>query len=258
ISTAQNHLIESKYLYFNLNRKALGTGSEPHYHPNELVIFVVEGKINALIGKDRKVIKPGTLGIVPPNARHSFKATEDGDCAYLYIKENSWGLVGIREDEAPPEESLSVDAARKMTDEGAERFYKKDKEKSQVRIEGLRPSFYPILEKLGDPIGHANRMLWHNGERVEFGFFELPDPYEEVSKASDRDQFLYMLQGAMDVTVEGNTLRVGPGDVVEINVGQSYSLRTDGSDAPRFARVRPTPAAVGMIDAMPPKEKTKK
>ena len=98
-------------------------------------------------------------------------------------------------------------------------------------------------------------MLWHHGERVEFGFFELPEPYEEVCKASDRDQFLYMLQGGMEVSVDGKSLRVGPGDVIEINVGQAYSLRSDGTDAPRFARVRPTPAAVAMIDAMPENKK---
>ena len=50
LSTAEAPIIEGKYLYYCLNQKRAGTGSELHYHPNELLIFPVLGKINA-VGK---------------------------------------------------------------------------------------------------------------------------------------------------------------------------------------------------------------
>ena len=31
-------------------------------------------------------------------ARHSMKATEDGDCSYLYIKDKTWTVVGLAEE----------------------------------------------------------------------------------------------------------------------------------------------------------------
>ena len=41
LSTAEAPIIEGKYLYYCQNQKRAGTGSELHYHPNELLIFPV-------------------------------------------------------------------------------------------------------------------------------------------------------------------------------------------------------------------------
>ena len=121
-------------------------------------------------------------------------------------------------------------------------------------IEGLRPSFYKILDSLDDPIGYANRRQWYAGARIEFGFFELPEPYEEARDKSATDQFMYVMQGSMDVTIGKETKQVSKGDVIQIDVGDSYSLISDGSDPVRLARVRPLPAAVKLIDSIPPQK----
>ena len=72
-----------KYLTLRNNNKDAGTGSELHYHPNELMIFPILGKINAVVGKDQRIIRAGTFVHVPPNARHSMKACQDGPVSYL-------------------------------------------------------------------------------------------------------------------------------------------------------------------------------
>ena len=41
LSSARGPVIEGKYMYFCLVHKTAGTGSELHYHPNELLIFPV-------------------------------------------------------------------------------------------------------------------------------------------------------------------------------------------------------------------------
>ena len=89
LSSGTSPIIEGKYVYYCLNQKEAGTGSELHYHPNELLIFSLKGKINAVVGKERKIVNPGTFILIPPNVRHSMKATEDEPCAYLYIKDCS-------------------------------------------------------------------------------------------------------------------------------------------------------------------------
>ena len=114
LSTAEAPIIEGKYLYYCLNQKPAGTGSELHYHPNELLIFPVSGKINAVVAKDRRVVNPGTFILVPPNVRHSMKATEDGAVAYLYIKDQTWTVVGVAEDEALPDKALTIDDSQTM------------------------------------------------------------------------------------------------------------------------------------------------
>jgi len=61
LSTGKAPMIEGKYMYFCLLHKIAGTGSELHYHPNELLIFPVRGKINAIVGRDRRIVSPGTF-----------------------------------------------------------------------------------------------------------------------------------------------------------------------------------------------------
>ena len=82
LSSARGPVIEGEYLYFCMVHKVAGTGSELHYHPNELLIFPVRGQINAIVGTDRRVVPPGTFVHAPAFARHSMKATSDGDLSY--------------------------------------------------------------------------------------------------------------------------------------------------------------------------------
>jgi quercetin dioxygenase-like cupin family protein len=109
LSSGAAPVIEGRYMYFCLLHKEAGTGSELHYHPNELLIFPLQGKINAIVGKDRRIVAPGTFVHCPAYARHSMKATEDGPVDYLYIKDLTWTVVGLAADEAVPERAMTID-----------------------------------------------------------------------------------------------------------------------------------------------------
>ena len=56
LSSARGPIIEGEYFYFCMVSKDPGTGSDLPYHPNELMIFPVAGKIHALVGKDRRIV----------------------------------------------------------------------------------------------------------------------------------------------------------------------------------------------------------
>ena len=66
LSTGQTRKIVGNYVFFGHVKKDAGTGSVAHYHPNDYMIFILEGKAHALCGKDRRIIMPGTLMHVPP------------------------------------------------------------------------------------------------------------------------------------------------------------------------------------------------
>ena len=109
LSSARGPIIEGEYFYFCMVSKDPGTGSDLHYHPNDLMIFPVAGKIHALVGKDRRIVHPGTFIHIPPYARHQMLATEDGQMDYLYVKDRTWTVVGIAEDETVPDSAPSVE-----------------------------------------------------------------------------------------------------------------------------------------------------
>ena len=245
LSTAEAPIIEGKYLYYCLNQKPAGTGSELHYHPNELLIFPVIGKINAVVAKDRRVVNPGTFILVPPNVRHSMKATEDGAVAYLYIKDQTWTVVGVAEDEALPDKALTIDESQKIVDVGGK---KKKEGKSQAIIDGVSDCYYKLLESLASPFKAGTSITWVEGARSAFGLYELPNGYHEEHQNSDHEQFYYMLEGSMNFTVGNDSKNVSTGDIIEIPKGFPYGFSSTKEDPVRFAAVRSNKYLESLID----------
>src|ERR1700752_129828 len=95
-STANGACVEGDRMIVALMRMPAGTGAEPHSHPNEQWIFVVEGMLRASIGNEMIEAKPGTVLYVPANAVHSVKATPHADGAFFTVKDASHGLQGTK------------------------------------------------------------------------------------------------------------------------------------------------------------------
>ena len=55
-----------------------GASIHGHFHPQEEVYEVIEGEIELTIDGIKEVARPGIVGIVPGNVRHSVKALIDG------------------------------------------------------------------------------------------------------------------------------------------------------------------------------------
>ena len=54
-----------------------GTHTTPHNHANELVVFLLEGRLRAVSGDDEFTLEPGDLVVVPAYVEHSYEALED-------------------------------------------------------------------------------------------------------------------------------------------------------------------------------------
>ncbi|MCC7484767.1 MAG: cupin domain-containing protein [Burkholderiales bacterium] len=251
LSTGKAPVIEGRYMYYCLLHKNAGTGSDLHYHPNELLIFPLRGKINAIVGKDRRIVAPGTFVHAPACVRHSMRATEDGHCQYLYVKDKTWTVVGLAEDEAVPERAMSVDEANRNYGVGERDRHRKAEGRSQAIVEGVKDCYYPILESLDAPPRSSRCVNWIEGERLAFGFFEVPRGYDEPVRPAERELFVYVTEGRLDARCGDARRDCGPGDIVYVPRGERYRLAVTSGFA-RYALVCSTPYLEERIDNMTP------
>lgn len=95
-STANGACVEGDRMIVGLMRMPAGTGAEPHSHPNEQWIYILEGTFRATIGDRPVEAGPGSLVYIPAGTIHSGGATEAGDVLFFTVKDASHSLHGIK------------------------------------------------------------------------------------------------------------------------------------------------------------------
>jgi quercetin dioxygenase-like cupin family protein len=95
-STAHGSCVEGDRMIVGLMRMNAGTGAEPHSHPNEQWIYILQGTFHASIGGKEFDVKPGSVVYIPANTIHAGKATADGDVLFFTVKDGSHSLHGIK------------------------------------------------------------------------------------------------------------------------------------------------------------------
>src|ERR1700690_2216299 len=55
-----------------------GSSIHEHFHPEEEVYEVIEGELELTIDGVSQIVRPGVVGTVPSNVRHSVKGLTDG------------------------------------------------------------------------------------------------------------------------------------------------------------------------------------
>jgi quercetin dioxygenase-like cupin family protein len=253
LSSARGPVIEGKYMYFCLVHKTAGTGSELHYHPNELLIFPVRGKLNAIVGKDRRIAPTGMFVHAPAYARHSMKATEDGDCSYLYIKDKTWTVVGLAEDEAVPDKAMTVAEVNKKYNVGDRDKHQKAQGQSQAVIEGVKICYYPVIDAFDAPAVSARRATWIEGERLAFGYCEAPAGSSDAESKAAHETFIYVLHGELAAQCNGENKSLQAGGILQVGVGDSYQVKVQSPFA-RYVIVHSTPYLENLIDSMTPEQ----
>jgi len=88
--------VEGERMIVALMRMPAGTGAEPHSHPNEQWIYVLQGTFRARIGEQEVEAKAGSVIYVPANVVHSGKATADGDVVFFTCKDATHSLHGVK------------------------------------------------------------------------------------------------------------------------------------------------------------------
>src|SRR5262245_45749162 len=73
-SSVEGGVVEGDRMIVAVMRMPAGTGAEPHSHPNEQWIYVLEGVFRAKIEGKEVEAGPGSVVYIPANAIHSAKA----------------------------------------------------------------------------------------------------------------------------------------------------------------------------------------
>jgi quercetin dioxygenase-like cupin family protein len=95
-STANGACVEGDRMIVGLMRMPAGTGAEPHSHPNEQWIYILEGTFRAEVGGKEVEARPGSVIYVPADVVHSGRATPDADVVFFTVKDASHGLHGFK------------------------------------------------------------------------------------------------------------------------------------------------------------------
>ena len=95
-STANGACVEGDRMIVGLMRMVAGTGAEPHSHPNEQWIYILEGTFRANIGGREVEAPAGSVIYIPADVVHSGQATPERDVVFFTVKDASWGLQGIK------------------------------------------------------------------------------------------------------------------------------------------------------------------
>ena len=95
-SSALGPCVEGDRMIVGLMRMKAGTGAEPHSHPNEQWLYILQGTFEAVIDGKSIEAKPGTAIYIPADIIHSGKASADGDVVFFTVKDGSHSLHGIK------------------------------------------------------------------------------------------------------------------------------------------------------------------
>lgn len=96
-SSAIGTCVEGDRMMVALMHKAAGTGADPHSHPNEQWIYVMEGSLEATVAGKTQRVDAGSVIYVPSNVVHSTRVVGDRDVVFFTVKDTSHGLHGIKQ-----------------------------------------------------------------------------------------------------------------------------------------------------------------
>jgi quercetin dioxygenase-like cupin family protein len=82
-STSEGSSFTGERIYCGLVTKKRGTGSKPHYHPDETFNYVLNGALKVNMDGQEFIVPTGCLLHIPPNMVHTAVATDEGDVTYL-------------------------------------------------------------------------------------------------------------------------------------------------------------------------------
>jgi quercetin dioxygenase-like cupin family protein len=88
--------VEGERMIAALMRMPAGTGSEPHSHPNEQWVYVLEGTMDSIVNGQQHLAGPGSAIYIPANTIHHAKATIERDVVFFTVKDASYGLLGVK------------------------------------------------------------------------------------------------------------------------------------------------------------------
>jgi quercetin dioxygenase-like cupin family protein len=93
-SSGEGTSFNGERIYCALVTKKTGTGSKPHFHPDETFNYVLDGALNVTMDGQEFIVPKGCLLHIPANMVHTAVATDDGDATYLVWRDRVGEKLG--------------------------------------------------------------------------------------------------------------------------------------------------------------------
>jgi quercetin dioxygenase-like cupin family protein len=93
-STGQGSTFVGERITCSLVTKKTGTGSKPHFHPDETFNYVLSGALKVDMDGQSFIVPTGSLLHIPANMVHNVVASDDGDATYLVWRDRVGELQG--------------------------------------------------------------------------------------------------------------------------------------------------------------------
>jgi quercetin dioxygenase-like cupin family protein len=93
-STSEGSSFTGERIYCGLVTKRRGTGSRPHYHPDETFNYVLDGALKVCMDGQEFIVPKGCLLHIPPNMVHTAVATDEADAVYLVWRDRASEKLG--------------------------------------------------------------------------------------------------------------------------------------------------------------------
>jgi quercetin dioxygenase-like cupin family protein len=90
--------IEGERMIVALMRAPAGKMGDPHLHPNEQWIYIMEGEFDFRTGGKTYIVGQGGVIYIPAATVHQGGATADKDCVFFTCKDATHSLHGMRAD----------------------------------------------------------------------------------------------------------------------------------------------------------------
>jgi len=88
--------VEGDRMIVALMRAPAGERSEPHSHPNEQWIYVLEGEMELVVDGTTHRAHPGDVIYIPANTVHCGNTPGESDALFFTVKDASHSLHGIK------------------------------------------------------------------------------------------------------------------------------------------------------------------
>ena len=88
-STGEGASFNGERMYCALVTKKTGTGSKPHFHPDETFNYLLKGALKVNMDGQDFIVPTGCLLHIPANMVHTAVASDDGDATYLVWRDRA-------------------------------------------------------------------------------------------------------------------------------------------------------------------------
>ena len=91
-------VVEGELTQVDIMKIPAGESSAPHTHPNEQWIYLMSGRLKAIVDGDEREVGPGELIYIPAGIVHSVDVLPGEDAHFFTCKDLRHGIAGTRVD----------------------------------------------------------------------------------------------------------------------------------------------------------------